>query len=107
MTEPTAGKGPVYSDPAQPAQRQRRGWADFRGLTWWQLVLSFLPLVLIGIGGLIGGAIGAGAMVVNLKIARSQMGAIAKAGSMILVVGLAYVVWSVVVTIIISALSTG
>lgn len=117
MTEPTAEKGPVSDDwksfysnpsssqPAEPEAPRRRGWADFRGLTWWQLVLSFLPLLLIGLGGLIGGLIGAGAMVINLKIARSQMGSIAKAGSMILIAGLAYIVWSIVVTIIISALS--
>lgn len=81
---------------SQTAAPKGDRWAVFRGLSWWQLVLSLLPLVLIPLGGLVGGAIGAGAAWVNLKVARSAMNVAVKALVMILVVGAAYVVLSII-----------
>lgn len=78
-----------------PPARKRDRWATFRGLTWWQLLLSLLPLALVGVGGAIGGAIGAGGMVVNLWLAKRIGGAI-KALAMIGVVLAAYLVYLVI-----------
>ncbi|SNT29766.1 hypothetical protein SAMN05421812_104329 [Asanoa hainanensis] len=75
---------------------KRDRWAAFRGLRWWQLVLSLLPLVLIGLGGLIGGAVGAAGTWLNLKVARKSLHPAVKALVMIAVVIGAYVVWSIV-----------
>lgn len=88
---------------SQAADKADR-WAAFRGLSWWQLVLTLLPLALIALGGLIGGAVGGGAAWVNLKIARSAMPAAVQALVMIVVAGAAYLVWLVVVAIIASAI---
>jgi hypothetical protein len=71
-------------------------WAAFRGLSWWQLVLSLVPLALIGLGGLIGGAVGGAGTWVNLKVARSALHPAVKALVMIMVIGAAYVVWLIV-----------
>jgi len=71
-------------------------WAAFRGLSWWQLVLSLLPLVLIGLGGLVGGAVGGAGAWLNLKVARRSLHPAVKALAMIAVVVGTYVVWSFV-----------
>ncbi|MGW2043499.1 hypothetical protein, partial [Streptomyces virginiae] len=47
-------------------------WAKFRGLAWWQLVLSIAPILLLPVGGAIGGAIGAAGMFVNLSLASCR-----------------------------------
>jgi hypothetical protein len=47
---------------SQTASPKGDRWAAFHGLRWWQLVLSLLPLALIGLGGLVGGAVGAGSL---------------------------------------------
>ncbi|MEU4731425.1 hypothetical protein [Streptomyces sp. NPDC023588] len=49
-------------------------WAKFRGLAWWQLVLSIAPIILLPIGGAIGGAIGAAGLFANLSLARKPFG---------------------------------
>ncbi|RPF44830.1 hypothetical protein EDD96_1371 [Streptomyces sp. Ag109_G2-6] len=58
-------------------------WAKFRGLTWWQLVLSIAPILLLPIGGAIGGAIGAAGLFTNLSLARKQLGMPLKALAML------------------------
>ena len=82
----------------QPVVKRDR-WASFRGLTWWQVGLSVLPLVLL-VGGLVGGAAGAGAMVVNLWLAKRQLGGAVKALAMIGVDLVAVVVYVVVAGVI-------
>lgn len=71
-------------------------WAAFRGLSWWQVVLSLLPLVLIGLGGLVGGAVGGAGAWLNLKVARGSLHPAVKALIMVVVVVVTYVVWSFV-----------
>jgi hypothetical protein len=78
------------------ALEKRDRWAAFRGLSWWQLVLSLLPLVLIGLGGLVGGAVGGAGAWLNLKLARRSLHPAVKALAMIVVVVATYVVWSFV-----------
>ncbi|GIF77859.1 hypothetical protein Asi02nite_73770 [Asanoa siamensis] len=68
-------------------------WRAFRGLRWWQLVLSLLPLVLIALGGLVGGAVGGAGTWLNLKVARRPLHPVVKVLAMIGVVVGAYVVW--------------
>src|SRR5258708_5372612 len=51
---PTPPTPPIPPPPAPP--RRRDAFADFRGRRWWELVLIFLPITLIPIGGLLGGA---------------------------------------------------
>src|ERR1041384_3371524 len=73
---------PTLSD---NALEKRDRWAAFRGLSWWQLVLSLLPLVLIGLGGLVGGAVGGAGAWLNLKVARRSLHPAVKALVMIVV----------------------
>ncbi|MCX4987273.1 MULTISPECIES: hypothetical protein [unclassified Streptomyces] len=76
-------------------------WARVRGLAWWQLVLSIMPILLLSVGGAIGGAIGAAGLFANLALARKPFGTPVKLLAMLgvvlasylgylLVVGLAY-----------------
>lgn len=58
-------------------------------------VLAVLPLVLI-IGGLIGGAIGAAGVIVNLGIARGQLSTAVKSLLMILILVVAVVTFSLI-----------
>jgi hypothetical protein len=83
----------------QPAARKDR-WARFRGLTWWQLVLTFLPALLLFVGGLVGGLIGAIGLVVNLGLARRQFSTGLKVGAMIAVVLACYLVYIVVAAVL-------
>lgn len=93
---PSCGKLAGMSQYPQSSSQKSDRWAAFRGLSWWQLVLSLLPLALIGLGGLIGGAVGGAAAWANLKVARSALHPAAKALVMVMVVGAAYVVWLII-----------
>jgi hypothetical protein len=75
----------------QPVAK-RTAFGQLRGLRWWQVVLSLLPLGLIPIGGLIGGLIGGVGFVVNLALARRQMGTAPKALAMVGVVAACYLI---------------
>jgi hypothetical protein len=72
-------------DLVSTAAKKPDKWAQFRGLPKWQAVLAIFPLSLIAVGGALGGAIGALAMGVNLKLARTQLTAAPKALSMVCV----------------------
>ncbi|MEU1618056.1 hypothetical protein ABZ479_12245 [Streptomyces sp. NPDC005722] len=61
-------------------------WAQFRGLSPWQAGGTYLPLVLIVFGGLLGGLAGGAATMINLKIARSGMAPAVQALAMVGVV---------------------
>ncbi|MFE3761517.1 hypothetical protein ACFXPI_07100 [Streptomyces sp. NPDC059104] len=65
-------------------------WGKFRGLAWWQLVLSVAPIVLLPIGGAIGGAVGAAGLFTNLSLARKQFGTPVKVLAMLGVVFASY-----------------
>ncbi|GII59076.1 hypothetical protein Pth03_74650 [Planotetraspora thailandica] len=80
---PGAGQNPGSTD----------RWAKFRGLRWWQLVLSVLPIALLGLGGALGGAIGAAGVLANLSIARKQFGTPLKVLAMVGVVIASYLVF--------------
>ncbi|MFF4371473.1 hypothetical protein [Streptomyces sp. NPDC001594] len=68
-------------------------WAKFRGLTWWQLVLSIAPILLLPIGGAIGGAIGAAGLFTNLALARRHLSTPLKALAMLGVACAAYLAY--------------
>jgi len=88
--------------PPQPPARQ--GFFDrFRGLSWWELVLIFLPLGLVVLGGLIGGVFGAIALLSNLAIARRPMSSGVKAVVMIAIVCVAYLIVLVVAGLLYAA----
>lgn len=55
----------------------------FDGLAPWQLLLAILPIALLFVGGAIGGAIGAVAMLTNVKVAKSPMATPLKAFLMV------------------------
>lgn len=59
-------------EPSVPVRKDR--WAAFRGLAWWEVVLSLLPLALIGVGGLVGGLFGAVGLMINLNLAKRRLG---------------------------------
>jgi len=60
----------------EPSTAKRKDrWAAFRGLAWWEIVLSVLPLGLVAVGGLIGGLFGGAGVAINLALARRRMGA--------------------------------
>lgn len=67
-------------------------WARFRGLTWWQWVLSVLPLGLF-IGGALGAGIACLGVAANTTIARKRFPAPLKALAMTGVVLAACLVW--------------
>ncbi|RKT02184.1 hypothetical protein BX286_0050 [Streptomyces sp. 3211.6] len=75
-------------------------WAKFRGLTWWQLVLSIVPILLLPFGGLIGGAFGAAGLFVNLSLARKPFGTPAKLLAMVGLVLGAYLGYFIVAGVI-------
>jgi hypothetical protein len=56
-------------------------------------VLTLLPIGLVGIGGLFGGLIGAIGLVVNLWLARRQIGTGLKVVAMVSIVIACYVVY--------------
>ncbi|MFD8986208.1 hypothetical protein [Streptomyces sp. NPDC059564] len=71
-------------------------WAKFRGLTWWQLLLSIVPIILLPFGGAIGGAIGAAGLFANLSLARKQLATPLKLLAMVSVVLASYLGFFVV-----------
>jgi hypothetical protein len=71
----------------------------FRGLDWWELLLVLLPLGLVFLGGLVGGVLGALAILSNLAIARRPFSSKAKAALMIAIVVLAYLIVYVIAVI--------
>ncbi|MFD3871730.1 hypothetical protein [Streptomyces sp. NPDC058623] len=71
-------------------------WAKFRGLAWWQLVLSIAPIILLPIGGAIGGVIGAAGLFANLSLARKPFGTPAKLLAMLGVVLASYLAYLLV-----------
>jgi hypothetical protein len=75
-------------------------WAKFRGLAWWQLLLTLLPLLLLPLGGLIGGLIGAAAAFANASVARKPLATPLKAAAMIGVTLAAYVVFIVLAALV-------
>lgn len=87
---------------AQPPPR-KSFFDQFRGLAWWELVLVFLPLGLVIIGGLIGGVIGAIGLLSNLAIARRPMSSGVKATAMIGVVIMAYLVLFIIAGLLYAA----
>lgn len=98
---PGAGMPPAPAPAPPPA---RRGFFDqFKGLQWWEIVLTVLPLGLVVIGGLIGAVIGILGLIGNLAIARSKMSTTIRAVAMIGVVILCYVVIFIVAGIIYTA----
>lgn len=80
-------------DLGENATGKQDPWAKFRGLTWWQLVLSIAPILLLPIGGAIGGAIGAAGLFTNLSLARKQLGTPLKALAMLGVACAAYLAY--------------
>ncbi|MFJ3923107.1 hypothetical protein [Streptomyces sp. NPDC090022] len=75
-------------------------WAKFRGLAWWQLVLSIVPILLLPAGGAIGGAIGAAGLFANLSLARKQLGTPVKLLVMLGVVLASYLGYFLVVGVV-------
>lgn len=90
-------------DASAPVRKDR--WAMFRGLAWWQLVLSLLPVGLIPLGGLIGGLFGGAAVAINVWLARRQLGAALQVMAMLGVSIAAYVLWFVVARAILGAVA--
>ncbi len=100
---PSGPPGPPGYGPTPPPQPRQSFFDQFRGLAWWQLVLVFLPLGLVILGGLIGGVIGAIALISNLAIARRPLSTGVKAAAMIGIVFVAYLVLFIVAGLIYGA----
>lgn len=64
------------------------------------LVLLFLPLFLIGLGGLLGGLAGGLGWTLNLVIYRTEWPTPAKAGAMLVVAGASVVIWLTLATLL-------
>ncbi len=67
-------------------------------------ILALVPIGLIGLGGLVGGLIGALGVFANLAVARRSMPAIVKALLMLAVLAVTVVVWLIVALAITSAI---
>ncbi|MFD8423546.1 hypothetical protein [Streptomyces sp. NPDC059466] len=93
MEHPDLNKNPL----GKPDQ-----WAKFRGLVWWQLVLSIAPILLLPIGGAIGGAIGAAGVFANLSLARKAFGTPVKLLAMLGVVLASYLGYFLVVGLVLN-----
>jgi hypothetical protein len=92
---------PGWSPTPPPAPPPRRdAFADFRGRKWWELVLIFLPITLIPIGGVLGGATGGAALALNLWIAKRSLETPIKVLVMIGVVVAAYVIFFTLATLL-------
>jgi hypothetical protein len=92
---------PGWSPTPPPAPPPRRdAFADFRGRKWWELVLIFLPITLIPIGGLLGGATGGAALALNLWIAKRSLETPIKVLVMVGVVVAAYVIFFTLATLL-------
>jgi hypothetical protein len=93
------------SDQRPPAPPQRQGFfAQFRGMPWWQILLIVLPLSLIGVGGLVGGVLGALAALGNTYVARSTLSTTMKVLVMLGLLVAAWLVWLVLALAISAAL---
>jgi hypothetical protein len=98
---PPPGWSPTPPTPPPPAPPRRRdAFGDFRGRQWWELVLIFLPITLIPIGGLLGGATGGAALALNLWIAKRSFETPIKVVVMIGVVVAAYVIFFTLATLL-------
>ena len=62
----------------------------------WETVLAFLPVGLVAVGGLIGGAFGGAAAAGNLAISRSDLRTPVRIGAMVALSAIAVVAWLVV-----------
>jgi len=67
-------------------------------------ILALVPIVLVGVGGLVGGLIGALGVIGNLAVARLSLPAVVKALLMLVVLAVAVVVWVIVAGAITSAI---
>ena len=75
-------------------------------LTWWQYLLCGLPLMLVPVGGILGGIIGAMAAYMNLRAMRADIAAPLKAlAALTVLVGASALYLAVVV--LISAIANG
>lgn len=92
------GQPPAGGDQQPVVKRDR--FAQFRGLQWWQLLLSLLPIGVVAIGGLVGGLIGAIGLIVNLWLARRQIGTALKLVAMVGVVIASYVIYVIIAGVI-------
>jgi hypothetical protein len=72
--------------------RPKTFFDQFKGLRWWELVLVFIPLLLVVLGGLVGGIMGAIGLLANLAIARRRLSSGVKVAAMIGVIVVAFVV---------------
>ena len=95
---PPPGWSPTPLPPSPPPRRD--AFADFRGRKWWELVLIFLPITLIPIGGLLGGATGGAALALNLWIAKRSLETPIKVLVMVGVVVAAYVIFFTLATLL-------
>jgi hypothetical protein len=87
-----------------PPRRSTGFFDQFRYMRWWQLVLVVLPLSLIGIGGIVGGILGALAALGNTYVARSRLSVTTKVLVMLGVLFAAYFVWLVMALAVSSAM---
>jgi hypothetical protein len=62
-------------------------------MPWWMVLLIVLPLSLVGIGGLVGGVIGAAAALGNTYVARGRLSTSAKIAAMLGLLVAAYAGW--------------
>ena len=95
---------PVAPPPASP---KTSFFDDFRGRTWWELVLILLPVGLLPIGGLLGGACGGAGLAVNLWLAKKSFPVATKVFAMIGVVLASYLIFFILVTILYVAMHRG
>jgi sterol desaturase/sphingolipid hydroxylase (fatty acid hydroxylase superfamily) len=89
--------------PQSPQPPKQSFFDRFRGLRWWELVLVLAPLGLLVLGGLVGGVIGAVALLANLAVARRPMSAGIKVALMVAIIFIAYTVVIVIATLIYTA----
>jgi len=87
-----------------PPARKRQGiLGDLRDYRWWQLLLAFMPLGNLVIGGLLGAAIGLFGAYANLALARRKMSIGVQLAAMIGIVIGCYVVTVVIAALVYSA----
>ena len=97
--------GPPVAPP--PASPKRSFFDDFRGRTWWELVLILLPIGLLPIGGLLGGACGGAGLATNLWIAKKSLPLATTVVAMIGVVLASFVVFIILEVILYVAMHRG
>lgn len=72
-------------------------------LRWFEWALVYLPIGLVGLGGLIGGFLGGLAMVVNARLFRTELPAVIRFLLALLMVVGAYAAWPLVAGLVLSA----